>query len=125
MQCMPFRAGPLALTNSAANILNPGTTTGGVNCTGAPWDKLFILIKSIYVVDKGGAGGTFTLFVGATGASAAGTEIAKTMSVATNSYVRLDFPGGLRLNQADFLVGLASASTLLSITVVGEIGIGA
>jgi hypothetical protein len=125
MQNCAFRAGPVALTNSAANILNPGTTTGGVNCTGAPWDKLYLIIKSIYVADKGGAGGTFTLYVGATGASAAGTEIAKTIAVATNSYVRLDFPGGLRLNQADFLVGLAAANTTLTITVVGEIGVGA
>ncbi len=125
MQNTPFRAGPLALTNAAANLLNPGTTTGGVNCTGAPWDKLYLLIKQIHVADKGGAGGTFNLFIGSTGGSAAGTEIAKTKAVATNDVVDLYFPGGLRLNQADFLTGLASANTLLTITITGEIGVGA
>src|SRR5689334_6960253 len=122
MQNTPFRAGPLALTNAAANILNPGTTTGGVNCTGAPWDKLYLLIKQIIVADKSGSGGTFSLFVGATGGSAAGTEIAKTVTVAVNSYVVLSFPNA-RLSQADFLTGLASASTTLTIAITGEIGV--
>ncbi len=125
MQNTKFRFGPLALTNAAANILNPGTTTGGVNSTAAPFDKLYIVINSIQVVDKGGAGGTFNLFIGATGGSAAGTEIAKTTSVAANSQVQLVYPGGLRISQADFLTGLASANTILTVMGEGEIGIGA
>lgn len=124
MQNTPFRAGPIALTDTVANLLNPGTTTGGTNCTSAPFDKLYLLIKEILVADKGGAGGTFTLYIGATGASAAGTEIAKTMAVATNSQTAIYLPN-LRLSQADFLTGKAAANTTLTITVVGEIGVGA
>lgn len=124
MQNTAFRAGPLALTNAPANILNPGVCAGGVNCTGAPWDKLYILIKEILITDKSGGGGTFTLYIGATGAVAPGTEIAKTTAVAANGQVILPFPN-MRLSQADFLVGLANANTTLTITVVGEIGVGA
>ena len=124
MQNTPFRAGPLALTNSVANLLNPGTTTGGVNCTGAPFDKLYLILKEIYVCDKGGSGGTFNLYIGATGASAAGTEIAKSVAVSANGTVPLYFPN-MRISQADFVTGSANANTTLTITFVGEIGVGA
>lgn len=118
-----FRLGPLALTNAAANIYNPGTTTGGVNSTASPNVNLFALIYHIHLVDKGGAGGTVNLFIGATGGSAAGTEIAKALSVAANSTVDLYFPSGLRFDVADFLTGLASASTEITIMAEGEQGI--
>lgn len=124
MQNTKFRCGPIALTNAVANLLNPGTTTGGVNCTAAPWDKLYLVIYSITVSDKGGAGGTFDLYIGATGASAAGTEIAKTRTVTTNTDTQIVFPGGRRLSQADFLTGKAASNTTLTITIDGEIGVG-
>ncbi len=47
MQQKPFRFGPLALTNAAANILNPGTTTGGVNSTASPYGNLRIILTHI------------------------------------------------------------------------------
>ncbi len=121
MQNTPFRAGPIALTNAVANLLNPGTTTGGVNCTSSPYGNLYILLYQIRVTDKGGAGGNFTLYIGATGGSAAGTEIAKSMSVNTNGeYI---WSGRRRLDVADFLTGLANANTTLTIEFEGEIGI--
>ncbi len=122
MQAKAFRFGPLALTNAAANILNPGTTTGGVNSTASPYGNLRILLKHIRVVDKGGAGGSVTLYIGATGGSAAGTEFAfKATAVASNSYI--DWYGMLPLDVADFLTGLANANTTLTIEGEGEIGV--
>lgn len=116
-----FRFGPIALTNTlTTNILNPGTTTGGVNSgTGS---NLHIILKHIRIVNKTAGTVTFSLWLGATGANAAGSEvIGQGLSVPANSYV--DWYGLLRLDPADFLVGGASAATSLSIEGEGEIGI--
>ena len=128
MQNSPFRFGPLALTNTlTTNILNPGTTTGGVASTSAPYDKLYILLKHIRIVNKTAGAVTFSLYIGATGANAAGTEfIGTAQSVAANSAYDWNAGGpGLRLGTADFLVGGASAATSLTIEGEGEIGVGA
>jgi hypothetical protein len=119
----PFRFGPVAMSATlTTNILNPGTTTGGVAATSAPYDKTFIVLRHVRVVNKTGGAVTFSLWLGATGANAAGTEvIGQGMSVPANSYV--DWYGQLRLDTADFLVGGASAGTSLSIQGEGEVGI--
>lgn len=116
MQATPFRFGPLALTNTlTTNILNPGTTTGGVN-SGSGSD-LRIVLTHIRIVNKTGGAVTFTLYLGATGANTAGTEvIGNGYSVAANS--AFDWYGRLPLLPADFLVGGASANT--SLTIQGE-----
>lgn len=119
----PFRFGPVAMSNTlTTNILNPGTTTGGVASTSAPYDKLFILLRHIRIVNKTAGAVTFSLWLGATGSNTAGTEFIGTgVSVAANSY--FDWYGGCRLDTTDFLVGGASAATSLSIQGEGEIGV--
>lgn len=116
-----FRFGPLALTNTlTTNILNPGTTTGGV-ASGTP-QNLYLVLKHIRIVNKTAGAVTFSLWLGATGANAAGTEfIGIGVSVAANSY--FDWFGLARIDVADFLVGGASAATSLSIQGEGEIGV--
>jgi len=120
-----FRFGPLALTGSAANLLNPGTTTGGVNCgTGgsAINVNLRIVLRHIRIVNKTAGAVTATLYIGGTGGSAAGTEFAfNAYSVPANSFV--DWYGAMPLDVADFLTGLAGAATSLTIQGEGEIGI--
>lgn len=125
MQSMPFRFGPVAMSATlTTNILNPGTTTGGVASTGAPFDKLWIILTHVRIVNKTGGAVTFSLWLGATGGNAAGTEfIGNALSVAANSVY--DWYGRVRISQADFLVGGASAGTSLSIEGEGEIGVGA
>lgn len=115
-----FRFGPLALTNTyTTNILNPGSVAGGVNDGSLP---AYIILKHIRILNKTAGAVTFRLFIGATGANAAGTEfIGYDMTVAANSYV--DWYGLARLDIADFLVGGASASTSLTIEGEGEIGL--
>lgn len=117
----PFRLGPLALTNTyTTNIMNPGTTTGGV--AGGGSRNLYIILTHIRILDKGGAGGTFRLYIGATGGNVAGTEfMGNNTTVAANSYV--DWYGRLLMKAADFLVGGASAGTTLTIQAEGEIGV--
>lgn len=115
-----FRFGPVAMSNTlTTNILNPPTATGGTNGGSS---AQYIVLKHIRVVNKTGGAVTFSLWLGATGANAAGTEvIGNALSVAANSYV--DWFGLLRLDSADFLVGGASAATSLSIQGEGEIGV--
>lgn len=116
-----FKLPPLALTTTyTTNILNPPTATGGVNGGSS---AQYILLHHIRVVNKGASSATFRLFIGATGANSAGTELAYDVAVAVGSYVDLYFPSGLRLDSADFLVGGASAGTTLSIMAFGEIGV--
>jgi hypothetical protein len=122
MQNKSFRFGPVALTNTyTTNILNPGTTTGGVNASSSPYDKTRIILKHIRVTNKTGGAVTFRLFIDATGGNTAGKELFYDQSVAANSYV--DWYGMIPLDTADFLVGGASASTSLTITGEGEIGV--
>lgn len=121
MQNTPFRFGPVALTNTyTTNILNPPTTTGGV---GAGTPNTYILLTHIRVVEVAGTGGTIRLYIGATGANAAGTEafFAKNQAVASASVI--DWYGRLKLKVADFLVGGASVATTLTIEGEGEIGL--
>ena len=115
-----FRFGPVALTNTyTTNILNPPTASGGTNGGSS---SQYIILKHVRVVNKTGGAVTYRLFLGATGANAAGTEvIGYDLSVAANSYS--DWYGMLRLDAADFLVGGASANTSLTIQGEGEIGV--
>ena len=116
-----FRFGPIALTATlTTNLLNPPTATGGVNGGSS---SNYIVLKHLRIVNKTAGAVTFSLWLGATGANAAGTEvIGQAVSVAANSF--FDWYGtGLRLDAADFLVGGASALTSLTIQGEGEIGV--
>lgn len=115
-----FRFGPVALSNTlTTNVLNPPTATGGVN---AGSSAQYIILRHIRIVNKTAGAVTFSLWLGATGANAAGTEVVGIgTSVAANSY--FDWYGAMRLDAADFLVGGASALTSLTIQGEGEIGV--
>ena len=120
MQNKVFRFGPLALTTTTTtNILNPATATGGVN---AGSSAQYIVLNHIRFVNKTGSAATASLWLGATGANTAGTEvIVQGTSIAANSY--LDWYGKLRLDSADFLVGGAGTATAITVDGEGEIGV--
>lgn len=115
-----FRFGPIALTTTlTTNLLNPPTATGGVN---AGSSAQFISLSHVRIVNKTNAAATFSLWLGATGANAAGTEVIGIATpIAANS--AFDYYGALRLDAADFLVGGAGTATALSIMGEGEIGV--
>ncbi len=115
-----FRFGPIALTATlTTNLLNPPTATGGTNGGSS---SQYIVLTHIRIVNKTAAAVTFSLYLGATGANAAGTEVIGTAtSVAANS--AYDWYGSLRIDAADFLVGGAGAGTSLTIQGEGEIGV--
>lgn len=100
--------GPLALTNTlTTNVYNNSSAL------------LYDVVKHIHIVNKTAGAVTFSLWLGATGANAAGTEIIGTgRSIPANS--AFDWYGNLKMTSTDFLVGGASANTSLSITGEGE-----
>lgn len=115
-----FRFGPVALTTTlTTNLLNPAAATGGVN---AGSSSQYIILKHIRITNKTASAATFSLWLGATGANVAGTEvIGQGQSVPANS--SYDWYGLLRLDAADFLVGGAGTATALTISGEGEIGV--
>ena len=115
-----FNFGPVALTVTlTTNILNPPTATGGVN-GGASAN--YIVLRHIRILNKTGTAATFSLYKGATGANAAGTEtIGIGYSVAANS--AFDWYGQMRFDSTDFLVGGAGTTLALVIQGEGEIGV--
>lgn len=100
--------GPLALTNTL--------TTNVYNNTSA---LIYDVITHIAIVNKTAGAVTFSLWLGATGANAAGTEVIGTAkSVPANDTYH--WYGRLKMTSTDFLVGGASAATSLTIQAEGE-----
>lgn len=117
-----FRFGPVAMSaTTTTNILNSAITSlaGPVGYTQT---QPYLLIRHIRIVNKTAGAVTFSLWLGATGANTAGTEVIGTgLSIAANS--AYDWYGLLRMDSTDFLVGGASAGTSLTIEGEGEIGL--
>lgn len=100
--------GPVAMSATlTTNVYNQGSAL------------LYTEINHVHVVNKTAGAVTFSLWIGATAANAAGTEFFNGQSVAANSVY--DWYGRLRLDAADFLVGGASAGTSLAIIVEGQL----
>ena len=99
-------AGPAYLASSVADIYTPAAST------------IYTVIRHIHVANVTGGAVTFTLYVGGTAGSTGGTELFKGYSVAANS--SYDYYPILKLTSTQFLTGLASAGTSLTITVEGE-----
>lgn len=109
----------IAITNAVTNMMNPPTLTGGV---GIEESKTFVIVRHARIVNKTAAGVTATLYRGATGASAAGTEVMfNGTSVPANSF--LDYYGMMYFNTGDFLTAVAGSNTALVLTLEGEIGV--
>jgi hypothetical protein len=123
MTAKPFRFGPIALTTTTTtNLLNPGTTTGGVNSTSAPYNNLVIRLTHLRVVNKTATPATVSLWLGATGGNAAGTEFVwSATTVPANSAI--EWFGSVIMTPSDFLVGGASAATTLTLQGEGEISV--
>ena len=115
------RFGPVALSVTlTTNLLNPAAA--GAGAVGYTATASYIILRHIRIVNKTGSAATFSFWLGATGANAAGTEvIGQGKSVAGND--AFDWYGLLRLDAADFLVGGAGTATALSFEAEGEIGL--
>lgn len=118
-QAKAEKFGPVALTTTlTTNILNPADA--GAGQVGYTPSASQLLIKHIRISNKTAAPATFSLWVGATGANAAGTEFMGTgKAVPANDYV--DWYGNLVLNTADFLVGGSNTTLALTFQAEGEV----
>ncbi|MFD1558359.1 hypothetical protein ACFSHT_22465 [Paraburkholderia silviterrae] len=119
------RFGPVALGTSAANLINPPTLSGGAGLSGTN-SNAYVIIRHLRVVNKSANAASASLYIGASGASAAGTEFAfnnTSIPANGNSGNYVDWYGAVRLDVADFLTGLASAATALVIEGEGEVGV--
>lgn len=110
----------IAIPAAAANLFNAAITSvaGGVNITHT---QPYVLIRHIRVMNKSALPVNVTMYKGATGASAAGTEFAfGAATVPANGY--LDWYGSARFDSTDFLTGVAGTVTTLVANIEGEIG---
>jgi hypothetical protein len=99
--------GPGYIPLVAANIYTPPAST------------MYVVINQIHVVNTTSSTVSFSLYIGATGASAAGTEIEKSYPVPANRDWQRSFFPGIRMASTDFLTGSASVASALTITVMG------
>lgn len=98
-------AGPAYLGAAAANVFNE--PTAGITTT----------VRHIHVANVTSGPVSLTLWLGATGASAGGTEIEKDRVIEANkSY---DYQGELEMSSTKFLVGKASVASSLVAVVEG------
>lgn len=99
--------GPLALTTTlTTNVYNNSSAL------------IYDVLKHIHIANKTGSAATFSLWLGETGANAAGTELFTAVSIEANDY--FDWYGNLKLLSTDFLVGGAGTATALTIMGMGE-----
>ena len=120
MQNKDFRTGPVAMSNSAANILN-GAVTSLAGPVGITLTQPVLHIRKVTIVNKTAGSVNASLFIGASAGSAAGTEfLVSAYPIPANSYIERYC--NTRMESADFLTGLASAATSLTIEIEGEVG---
>lgn len=128
-----IRVGPVALTTTTTtNILN-STVTSLAGPVGVTLTQPYFIVRKIVVGNKTASEAKCALWIGATGANAAGTEYVftgKATAGALDAGTGASVPanGSLerfpmtRMDSADFLVGGASAATTLTIELEVEVG---
>ena len=99
-------AGPAYISDSAADIYTPPAAT------------IYTIIRHIHIANKTDTAATFSLYVGATGGSAGGTELFGTKTIA--AYDTFDHYCEKKMLSTDFLTGIAGTASALVISVDGE-----
>lgn len=109
----------IALTNTlTTNLFNvPAAPGTGVGMT---FPAQAAIIDHVGVLNKTSSAHNFSLYRGATGANAAGTEVIG-IGQNVNANSRFDWYGKMRMDAADFLVGGADASASLVLQLDGEL----
>lgn len=128
MQNKIFNSEPAYLSTltslAGGNLLNTTITTLANTCIGIVASAAYAIIKHIHVSNQlTTAAVTVSLFKGASGAQAPGTQFAWTsVSVPAGQY--LDWYGQARFDNTDYLTGVAWGSPAsIIINIDGEIGI--
>jgi len=113
---------PQFVPSAAGNLLNCNITSvaGPVGFTAT---QPYLIVTHVRVTNNdSGASHTVKLFKGATGGSAAGTEIFWAGGAALSASNWLDWFGKVRFDSADFLTGIADVASKVTIEIDAEIG---
>lgn len=118
---------PQFVPAAAGNLLNSDITSlaGPVGFTAT---QPYLIVTHVRVTNNDSASAhTVKLFKGATGASAAGTEVfwaggASIPAAAAGNTPWLDWYGKMRFDSADFLTGIADTASKVTIEIDAEIG---
>jgi hypothetical protein len=94
------------LTNAAANVYNNSSAL------------LYTIVKHIHFCNVTNSSATMTMYIGLTGGSTGGTEIFKLFPIGANG--TYDYFCRRKMLSTDFLTGLASASSTITIEIEGE-----
>lgn len=122
MQNRALRVGPVALSTTLTVTVLNCSLSALAGPTGYTQTQPYVILTHIRIVNKGSGAATVSLYIGASGGDAAGTEFAfNGYSVAQNSYV--DWYGRVRLESTDYLTGGGSVATTLTFQAEGEIGL--
>lgn len=105
----PFVDGPAYVKDSSDDLYVPASSA------------VYALVRHIRLVNTDASAVTVTLYVGATGAEVAGTEILDEWSIDAKGEKDIYFPAGLKLTSTTFLVGDASTSDKVVATIMGEL----
>jgi hypothetical protein len=106
---------PQYVPNSAGNLLNSAVTTLGSGVGYTPTQP-YLVLSHIRLTNKSASAVTVTLYIGLTGGSSGGTEFAFN-NVAVPAESSLDWYGNQRLDSTDFLTGVASAASEVTIEI--------
>src|SRR5262245_13366912 len=101
-------SGPAFIANAAANLYTPPAST------------IDTVIQQIHLNNVTGAAVSVTLYVGATGGSAAGTQVLGPYSVPANDFLDVWFNPGMVMQSTDFLSGVAASASAVTATVMGQ-----
>jgi len=104
-----FIDGPAYVANAAADLYSPSS---GITAK----------VRHIHLANKDSSTRTVTLYVGASGGSAGGTEILKDKSIAVGDVYDAYYPAGLLLvGGSTYLSGVASAASAVVCTITGDL----
>lgn len=108
------------LASTVSNVLN-GAITSLAGPVGFNYTQPRVTLRHIRIVNKSTGPVTVALWIGATGASAAGTEFAfGTESIPANSHA--EWYGEMPMESTDFLTGQAGSGSALTINAEFESG---
>ena len=105
----PVKAGPAYVTTGSVNQFTVAAGT-------------YVLVRHIHITNTSGSTRTYTAYLGASGAAAAGTEIVRTRTLSANgtSGDTLDvyFPQGLRMATTDFITATAGTDSTSLVSII-------
>lgn len=119
MPSMKIDFPPVYLPNAAGNLLNCNITaeTGPVGFT---LSEPYLIVRHVRIINIDTGAHTISLYKGATGGSAGGTQFAwGNFSLAAQQYD--DWYGEERFNAADFLSGVADAASKVIININADL----